>query len=455
MTWDIAVVAAYLLVTLLVGMTTGRGVTTMKQYVIGKRKRYTTFTLVATLLVTDMGGGSTLGASEKVFSLGLVWMLAALGESMNKLATAYWVAPRMQPFQHKLSVGEIMGELYDKPGQVITGVSGALMCLGLVGAQMVGMGHVLQSAFGLSHAYATALTCGIVVAYASFGGIRAVTATDVIQFVAFIIVVPILAGLALWNCGGYNALHSLVPHQHFAVVSRPDMFRHGFVFLVLAIPVLDPSVMQRLLMAENGQQARTCLNVTAVVQAALTCLITLIALATLATSPQLDPSLTLLHAVNTLLHTGLRGLGIVALLAVMMSTADSCLHAAAVSLSHDTIAPLQNNLLSDAAQLKLTRWLTFALGIAATGAAMHFTSIVDLFLASYDFWAPVVVPPLLLGIGGYKASARCFCAAATAGVAAVWTWNIYFADTTGIDATVPGLLVNGLTFVLYRGLMSR
>ena len=63
LTLDFAVVAVYLLVTLVVGLYYGKGIKTMKQYVIGDRRRYSTSVLVAAVFATGVGGGSTVGTA--------------------------------------------------------------------------------------------------------------------------------------------------------------------------------------------------------------------------------------------------------------------------------------------------------------------------------------------------------------------------------------------------------
>ncbi|MEM7589269.1 MAG: sodium:solute symporter family protein, partial [Myxococcota bacterium] len=125
LTLDFAIVAIYLLVTLAVGLYYGKGITTMKQYVIGDRKRYSTGVLVATLFATLVGGGSTIGQSERVFALGVIWCCVALGDPIEKYLIARHFAPCMPRFRSKLSVGAMMGGFYGKIGRIITGIFSA------------------------------------------------------------------------------------------------------------------------------------------------------------------------------------------------------------------------------------------------------------------------------------------------------------------------------------------
>ncbi|MEM7495713.1 MAG: hypothetical protein AAF471_06215, partial [Myxococcota bacterium] len=79
LTIDTAVVAFYLLITLIIGIRAGRGITTMQQYTIGDPKSHTTFIVVAAIFATEVGGGSTIGTAEKAFTIGLIWALVEFG----------------------------------------------------------------------------------------------------------------------------------------------------------------------------------------------------------------------------------------------------------------------------------------------------------------------------------------------------------------------------------------
>ncbi|MEM7403559.1 MAG: hypothetical protein AAF310_06125, partial [Myxococcota bacterium] len=88
LTLDFAIVAAYLLLTLVVGLITGRGIKTMKDYVIGDRKRLTTPVLVATYFATVVGAGTVVGSVEKIFAGGIIWVCAGLGAAFERMLIA-------------------------------------------------------------------------------------------------------------------------------------------------------------------------------------------------------------------------------------------------------------------------------------------------------------------------------------------------------------------------------
>ncbi len=341
-----------------------------------------------------------------------------------------------------------MGELYGPPGRLITGGAGMLTCLGFVAAQMGAMGALFHHFWGLSPAVGIGVACSIVVVYASVGGIRSVAATDVVQFAVLAVVLPWLTYRTVQQAGGLDATFTHAPVAHFALLTHENPLRHLFIFIVMAIPFVGPAYMQRLLMARDGKQARNSLLIATAVQVVLSVCIALIALAVVGTNPTLIPRLTLPYAMDTVLGIGLRGLGIAGLFAVTMSTSDSYLHMAAVSLVHDVVQPLRKTPFSDSKELKLTRGATATLGVGAMWLAIQFKSIVGLLLTSMNFWLPVVGMPLLVGIWGWRVGSRPFCWAAAAGAITVYMWQRWITPIIFIPPTLPALVVNLLVLML-------
>ncbi|MEM7495331.1 MAG: sensor histidine kinase [Myxococcota bacterium] len=83
-------------------------------------------------------------------------------------------------------------------------------------------------------------------------------------------------------------------------------------------------------------------------------------------------------------------------------------------------------------------------------AAVSFKSIVDLTIAAFNFWIPIVVVPLFAGIVAYRASIRTFIIAATAGAATTIIWKTVIVHYVSIGAAIPGLLANLIAFVIAR-----
>jgi SSS family solute:Na+ symporter len=85
-------------------------------------------------------------------------------------------------------------------------------------------------------------------------------------------------------------------------------------------------------------------------------LIMFIGLAAFVLYPTLAPDKILPHVVHAFFPVGLRGLCAAGLIAVIMSTADSCLHASGLSLTHDVVRPLRTTPFPELRWANTVRW---------------------------------------------------------------------------------------------------
>ena len=391
-----------------------------------------------------------MGSAEKVFAEGLIWMCIGFGCACERVLVAYYIVPYINRFREKLSIGEVMGSVYGKPGQVIIGAAGAFVQLGIVGLQVSSIGYFLHYFLGMPHLWGVLVGSGIVIVYSSVGGIRSVTATDIIQFAALIIIVPLLAFTVLENVGWSKGVCAKVPVSHFDFFAHKDIWKCLTFFILFSIPSLSPAIAQRLLMAKSAEQACHALKTVAILQFVLTLLIALIGLGAAAIKPDLDPRLAFPYLIDKVLSVGFKGIGIAGLVAIIMSSADSFLHSAAVSLVHDVVQPLLRYPLSGDKELKWTQITTLLMGFGAAWVAISFQNIFSLWFAAMNFWKPIVAVPLIAGLVGYYSSIRSFGIATATGLATVLIWPLSLGQYIPINAAIPAVLANLAVFALAR-----
>ena len=90
-------VLSYLLLTLILGIKSGKKVKNFKEYAIGDRN-LPTIVIGMTISATLIGGGSSLGTSTEVFKYGIIVMVAKYGVSLGALLTAFFIIPKMDRF---------------------------------------------------------------------------------------------------------------------------------------------------------------------------------------------------------------------------------------------------------------------------------------------------------------------------------------------------------------------
>ncbi|MHC4495172.1 MAG: sodium:solute symporter family protein, partial [Planctomycetota bacterium] len=94
---DSAIIILYLGVILLVGMWSGKGMKSLRDFSVSHRS-YGSLVIFATLSASFIGGGYSIGLASKVFSLGIVNIVALWGFSLKEILVAKFIAPRMDNF---------------------------------------------------------------------------------------------------------------------------------------------------------------------------------------------------------------------------------------------------------------------------------------------------------------------------------------------------------------------
>lgn len=256
---DIIIVITFLVINLIVGLHSGRNIKTIKEYAIGNRN-FSTATIAATIVATWLSGTSFTVTTSETYNNGLYFIIPGLGNAMSFFIISYLYAPRMAEFLGKLSVADAMGSIYGKNIRSITAVSGIFPAVGNVVMQFSILAALLNSWLGIPGIYAIAASSLIIITYSTFGGIKSVTFTDMIQFFAFGIVMPIIA-FVIWSAlpGAETVFNSINQHPSFnyhAVFDYhdPNFLNILFLFLFFMIPGIDSAVFQRISMARNTIQ---------------------------------------------------------------------------------------------------------------------------------------------------------------------------------------------------------
>ncbi len=447
---DSVIVALYLLVTLVVGIFAGRNVKSMKDFSVSS-KIFPTSVLVSTIFATWMGGGDTIGVSERIYSVGLVFLIIALGQSLSIFFHAYVVAPRiLRGFSDKISIGEIMGSLYGKSGQVMTGISNIVFSLSYIAVQIKSIGYVCNLLFGMPQFYGIVVGSLIVIAYSSFGGIRSVVFTDVLQFGILIIGIPLMANVALEKVGGYECLLSNLPEQHIELTSYQGSF-WLFVayFIFCAFPAFNPALIQRILMAKDERQSIQSLVISGILYVPFYSVIAIIGLSAVLMFPGIDPNTAFLNVLSYSLPTVVKGFAVAGLLAVIMSTADSFLNVSAISATRDVFSVLWPSKMNDRSELLLGRVVTILLGVVSIYIATMFHSMIDFGLYFSNFWAPTVVAPMFLYLFNLKTDVKTYLISVFIGFVSIVVFRYSITDDYIIISQVVGAIIAFFSMLLF------
>lgn len=452
---DLIIVLIYLGITLLLGIFSHKGKKNLEEYAVADRE-FPLPLLIATVGASLIGGGATLGSVEQYYKVGILYLFVCFARPLYKTAVAYLVVPRMERFKDAISTGEVMKELYGEPGQLVAGISGALLCMGASGAQITGIGYMFQFLLDVPFSVGVFLGFGVVIIYAVIGGIRSVVVTDTLQFAALVLVFPIVASVGLNMVGGFNGLFEKIPPSYLTFF--PDFrltLKYVGMFFALGTLALDPMILHRILMARNKKQVSYTFKLIAFFDVILLITLCIIGFLTIALLPGVEPGQAALTLVDQILPVGLKGFIAAGMLAVLMSTVDSYLNTASVLVTRDIIQTLSKKKLAPHTEYRFAQIIIVFLGFGGVLAALYFQSILELAVATTVFWCAAVLIPFYAGIFGLKASIRAFLVGMVTGILGAITWRIFFSEITGLGPELPSMITNAAGFFFVHFMIDK
>lgn len=445
---DTIIVVLYLLIVIAAGLWACRKIHDLNDYAVAHRS-YSAVIIFATLSASFIGGGFTMGNAEKTFLFGIASSLALWGFSLKEILVAKFIAPRMGQFPQALSLGDMLYPSFGLTGKVGVGLFSVLFCMGLVGAQVSAIGYIFETLLDVPRFWGIIVGCGIVVAYVTFGGVRAVVITDIIQFAVLALGIPLTLLFGLLNIGGISAFIANTPIDHFSLSGSMSLLSFISLFIAFLLgEALVPPYVQRLLIAKDPRHAAKGTLWSGLFSIPFFLITGLIGLIALNLDPDLNANLALPYTIQQVLPVGLKGIVIAAIISIVMSSSDSFLNAAGIALTNDIVIPLRDHSLSEKQKLMIAKATTFAVGIAAIFFAMNVDSVLDLLLLAYDFWAPTVLPLIVAAIFGLRANARVFIYSAIAGTLAMALWEYGLNSPWGIRSLIVGTFCNSLTLLI-------
>lgn len=446
---DIAIFVAFLAINLGLGLFYSRNIKNISEYAVGHRN-FSTATIVATIVATWLFGSSIALNLYESYQNGLYFIIPGVADGFSFFVVAYFYAPRMREFLGNLSVAEAMGNIYGKKVRMVTGISAIIPAIGNIALQFSILILILTEFLGIPSAYAIIGSSFIVITYSTFGGIKAVTFTDVIQFFTFGVVIPMLAFIIWRSVDNSQAVVEILNHhpnfniKEFFDIQNPRFLDTLVLFLFFLIPGLDPAIFQRIAIAKNTFQVSKSFYISGII--IICCYLTLdfTGLLLIADNAQgFDQSNVVGYVLNNYMSIGFKGIFIIGLTAMLMSTADSYINCAAVIFSNDLCRSIGIEL-NEKRTLLLARFSAFLIGVCGLTLSLYATNILSIILSTYCFYMPIVSVPLLLAIFGFRSSSR----AVLIGMAAGFITVILFKQTDiELDSIIPGMIANIVVFI--------
>ncbi len=449
---DYIIIAAYILGVLGLGVWCSKSNKTLKEFAVSNSD-FGTFFIFTTLSASFIGGGFSLGNAAKVYSEGIYYSVMLLGFSLQIILVSLLVVPHISKHVNAISVGDIIEPCYGKSGRITGGILSFCSCAGILGAQIGGMGAILESLLGIPYFAGALIGCAVILIYSTIGGIKAVVLTDAVQFCLLIVAVPLLLIIGIYRAGGVNAVIEQLPPERLQL--QPDGVPPSAIlslFLVFFIgETLVPPYVQRLLISRDRRKLMFGTFWSGVLSVPFFLVSGAIGLVALILLPEIDANTTFPAMVKLLIPTGLKGIVIASIMAIVMSSADSFLHSASVAVVKDVYLPLAGSEnMPDRHKLLAAQFVNVVTGAAALLFVLFIPNILDVLVFAYNFWSPLILVQLVSALIGLKVRKSSFFVGFFAGLAGSLAWNLTLGRKIPFDGLLVGVACNLICFTLYN-----
>lgn len=416
-TLPVVVVIVYVLLLTLVALR-ARAAREFKDFSIAGRSLPLAL-VFGSLAATYIGPAFSIGFVGKGFSSGFLFWGIGLAYAAQNILVGIFIAPRLRALEGCHTLGDAVGQKYDRTCQILAGVISVGVCVGLAAVMakaggdviknlcanlavaMGSAGHeMLGNLFDFPQWSAVVIVVGITALYTTFGGLKTSVVTDAFHFAVFAVLLPAtLIWILLFHPNpGITTFTKEVANTTSAGLSSTSIVQIiGLLTAFLLGETLIPPYANRALASKTTAVSRNGFMLAgffSIAWFAVMIALGITARTVIFGEPNEDDVLFLLieATMPKLAYTVL----FIVLLSVIMSSLDSLLNAGAVVFTQDIVKPFVK--LSDNITLNIGRCATIIIAIIACAGTITVKSIVSGLLVCYTIWAPAVLPALIIGL---------------------------------------------------------
>ena len=424
--------ACYLGLMILIGYLVKNRIKTSEDYLVAGRS-FGLFYNSGTLAACFLGGGILIGASGKIYSVGL-WddtflsggALILIGGFMMCLFMAgTFYMPKLWRMKF-ISLGDLFYARFGRRTGLLSSVLISVNFLFWVAVQILVFGKIVNAILGWDLHLSIILAMSVICAYTMLGGLFAVCFTDIVQVTVTVLGVIALVPFSISAVGGWETFTaSYNPDLLQLIPGSADLDPWLAWFAAFAAVglggIVSPDLMQRAFSAKSPSIARTSAYIACTITFTFAILITLCSLSgqilvangTL-TDPYLignaaagiepDPELILPVMSKAILPLPMVVLFLGAGLSAVMSAAATALLALAGMISMNIYRDIINPEADHKQQVKVTRLLVLGMGIFATLIAIYYPNAAELSAFGFDLILASLLGAMTLGLFWKKAN---------------------------------------------------
>jgi sodium/proline symporter len=459
---------AYLIAMLLIGIAAWQRTRDLSDYILGGR-RLGKWVTALSAGASDMSGWLLLGLPGFAYATGVQAGWIALGLLVGTWLNWRLVAGRLRIYTqvagNTLTIPAFLERRFLDDGHLLRTLSGLLILLfylSYTAAGLVAGGKLFNAVFGMPYEQAVIAGALAIVMYVLLGGFLAVSWTDVVQATLMalaLLLVPLMGLVTLggWHAG-LDALRSINPE-----LLNPFTDIDGLALTPIAIISLlgwglgyfgQPHILARFKAIHDVRSMPAARRI-----AMTWVLITLTgALAVgLAGIPLVEPALhgadtekVFINLVSLMFHPVIAGICLAAILAAIMSTADSQLLVASATLAEDFHKALLHRGAGRAELMWIGRGAVLLVSAAACVLALEPDSkVLDLVAYAWAGFGGAFGPAILMALYWRRMTRRGALAGILAGGATVVIWKQFDGGWFDVYELVPAFILSMIAIVIF------
>ncbi|MBF8246502.1 MAG: sodium:solute symporter family protein [Rickettsia sp.] len=401
---DIFVIGFFGISVLISGFMNVHKVRNFEDFAVGD-KNFSLSALVATLTATYFSGSTFFMTIENTYQRGILYLVTTILGYMGIVFTALVLVPKMQTYLKNISLAESIGKFYGNLVRSMIAITILISAIGMLAVQFKAFGKIICYFSQTNSIWALIIPAIILITYSSLGGIKSVIYTDIVQFIAFIIPIGIIASLTiktaftLQKIENYTFISFFSNGQSIKELTSEYLGLSIFVFLSWCI---EPVTSQRIFLNKDKNFIKKALLVSFMIFVLLRISLSILPITILKINPTLDPKDLIYFVLNEFAYNpGIKGILIIGVVAMTMSTADSWINLASVSLVNDILFPFKIKFF-DQNKLIFVKIFSFLLGVSAIFLAIEETNILSIIQKTTAFYVVSTVPVAILTILGFR-----------------------------------------------------
>ncbi|WP_318036686.1 sodium/proline symporter PutP [Streptomyces chengmaiensis] len=442
--------------------------------------------LVASLSAgaSDMSGWLFLALPGAVYAAGIGAGWIAVGLAVGTYLNWLFVAPRLRTYTERagnaVSLSAYLEERFEDRTRLLRTASAAVTVVFFtlyVASGLVAGGFLFERVFNVDYGLAVVLTALFIAVYSCLGGFLAVSHTHVMQGSLMLLALVVLPAVGIGALGGFGALSDALDAKSPALLDvgaeadfAGGQWTAGGPLGAVAIVSLlawglgyfgQPHILARFMGIRSTHAVPAARRIgtgwVLVVLAGAT-LVGLIGIGELDT-PLQNPETVYIALSQTLLNPWVAGVMLIAVLAAIMSTADSQLLVSSVALTEDFYRAFLRRKASDRALIWVGRGAVAAVILVACMIALRGDGVLSIVAYAWAGFGAAFGPVVLLSLYWPRMTWAGAMAGIVSGAATVLLWDeinpLLGPLESGIYEMVPGVLVATVAALLFGRFVGR